>query len=72
MAPRVQMKRKWALRSRGSLPKIEVLAGQVRLMPQGVHALVPLTHRDHPIGTLELPSQLRTAILFQILGSDNF
>lgn len=54
MAPSVQMKRERSLRRRGSLPKISVLPGQVRQKPQGVHSLVPLTHRDHPIGTFRV------------------
>lgn len=54
MAPSVQMKRKWGLRRRGSLPKISVLPGQVWQKPQGAQPLVPLTHRDHPIGTFRV------------------
>lgn len=54
MASSVQMKRKWALRSRGSLPKTLVLPGQVRQKPQGVHSLALLTHRDRPIGTFRI------------------
>lgn len=43
LAPSVQTEREWALRSRGSLPKMEVLAGQARQTPQGAHSLAPLT-----------------------------
>lgn len=61
IASNVQMKKKWALGGRGSLPRVTVLPGQIRQKPQYVSSSVPLAPREHPIGNFRMPKAVQAS-----------